>query len=64
MRDIRILAMYLRTCWSRLGMSICGVAKECKFEVTPRQDIGYHVHYTMSDWDNVFWRRRTGRTAW
>ena len=24
------------------------MVEECKFEVTPRQDIGYHVHYMTS----------------
>ena len=41
--------MYVPTCWSRLGLSICGIAWEYPFEVTLRMSICAHAQECVTE---------------
>ena len=43
MRDLFSQCVYVRTCWSHLGMSICSIAEEYQLEVTLGMSICAHA---------------------
>ena len=57
----RNVRAYVRMCRSRLGMSICGIAVNLRSR--PGRISGTTCINTWRRRDDVFWWRRTGRTA-